>query len=625
MMKKIIFKMTIITAIAGMILLSNSCKKDLLDQLPTTQLASDAFWKTDQDADYALNGLYASVRPCFDRDYYYDGQGEYLNVRGTSANANSNSNVDVKLRFGDAYSGSNNDFLTSGYGGGFDKMFKYLYGGVNRANYVIENVNKMIEAATTDASRTKLKSVVGEAKMLRALCYFRLISLWGDVPYIGNVVNANDEVTAIARTPIAVVKDSIIADLTYAATYLPAKPAVLGRTAQSAALALRGKVQLYWACWNKNGWPELDTFTPSKVEADSAYARAARDFNTVITSSKYGLTLFRNGDPGNWGTMGKADVLPNYFDLFTPAANLDPELMLGFTHGEITQYVGQGEELMRDFGGRGLENSQCWATPCYELADRYQSTVTGDFFPPMVPGGTATTVNSPLNPASYVDRDYRMKATLLWDNEQIIGLTSLQSKGFMVYKYGSTSGNDVATGLPYYRFDGSTDQRIGYGTRKFMRNTPGLDRSSGNYKWPVIRLADVYLMYAEATNEIYGPQADAIALVNKVRRRGNLPALAAAKTADKTVFFSAIEQERIVELFAEGHRAFDLRRWRAIERVFGAPYSLGIQRVDTRAANVGTRIFQNQSELTYQKCYIFKIPASERDKNPKLTQNKPWL
>ena len=102
-----------------------------------------------------------------------------------------------------------------------------------------------------------------------------------------------------------------------------------------------------------------------------------------------------------------------------------------------------------------------------------------------------------------------------------------------------------------------------------MHLTDVYKRQEGDYNWPVVRLADVYLMYAEATNELYGPQQDAIALVNRIRHRGNLPPLASDKISDKKAFFDAIEQERIIELIAEGHRAFDLRRWRAIERVWG--------------------------------------------------------
>src|SRR5687768_16646499 len=131
-------------------------------------------------------------------------------------------------------------------------------------------------------------------------------------------------------------------------------------------------------------------------------------------------------------------------------------------------------------------------------------------------------------------------------------------------------------------------------------------------------------MYAEAINEVSGPQADAIDLVNKSRPRGALPALAPEKTADRDAFFAAIEQERIVELIAEGHRSFDLRRWRAIERVWGPPGSAGEWRRDTHAAAI-SRYYQNLSELEYQRAYIFRIPPAERDRNDNLTQNTPWL
>jgi hypothetical protein len=159
--------------------------------------------------------------------------------------------------------------------------------------------------------------------------------------------------------------------------------------------------------------------------------------------------------------------------------------------------------------------------------------------------------------------------------------------------------------------------------RKFVRNYPGQGRSDGDFAWPVMRLADVFLMYAEATNAVNGPQADAIGLVNQVRHRGNLPALAGTKTDTKDHFFSAIEQERIVELIGEGQRSFDLRRWRAIERVWGPPGSAGLWRIDTWGVNQ-TRYFQNTSALEYQQDYIFRIPPSERDRNPSLTQNIPW-
>src|SRR5690606_33525233 len=274
---------------------------------------------------------YSSIRPLFDRDYYLDGHGEYVRTRGTSATSGN-------LQRGDAYQGA--DYNPSGYGDGFDKMYRYLYGGVNRAIYVIDNVRAMLPTASP-SSVENLETIIGEARLLRGMVYFRLISMWGDVPYISNVVFDNSEVENLTRMPIAQVKDSIMADFTYAFEKLPEKASEVGRAAKPAALAFRGKLNLYWGSWNKNGWPELDTFTPSTSEADAAYLAAAEDFKRVIED--YGLTLFRNGEPGEIDELGEAEVLPNYYYLFTPIANGDPEMIMTFTHGGTG--TGQGEEL----------------------------------------------------------------------------------------------------------------------------------------------------------------------------------------------------------------------------------------------------------------------------------------
>jgi hypothetical protein len=606
--------------LAGWTISQTACRKDLLKQDPTVDLSSSLFWKTESDATIALNGLYAAVRPCFDRDYYFDGQAEYTRVRGTSTTSGN-------LRLGDAYNGGN--YNPSGYAGSFDKYFRYLYGGINKANYVIDNTTALAARLNNAASTANLELIIGEAKLLRALCYFRLISMWGDVPYIGFTVSedvnaANQQVNTLKRTPIGQVKDSILADLNYAFEKLPVKANDLGRAAKPAALALRGKVQLYWACWNQFGWPELEGFVPDPAAAKAAYTAAAADFKAVINN--YGLTLYMNGDPGSIDSLGRADVLPNYYTLFTPKANGNPEMLFVFTHGGTNTV--QGEELMRDFAGRSHEGSQCWVSPRYEIADRYQLLSTGEFAPPLLQmnpttnANARTTPNSAVNPASYANRDYRMKSTIEWDYETSIGLSSLQSTGWVPFIYQSWAANITINGVKYltYNTDGCNS---GYVFRKFVRNYAGQGRSDGDYAWPVIRLADVYLMYAEATNAVNGPQPDAIELVNKVRHRGNLPPLSAARTAGPQAFFDAIEQERIVELIAEGHRSFDLRRWRKIEKVWGPPGSAGVWRRDTWGANQ-QRYYQNTNEREYQQNYIFRIPPSERDRNPNLTQNIPW-
>ena len=148
-----------------------------------------------------------------------------------------------------------------------------------------------------------------------------------------------------------------------------------------------------------------------------------------------------------------------------------------------------------------------------------------------------------------------------------------------------------------------------------------------------MRLADVYLMYAEAVNfaNLEDQKPYAIELVNRVRHRGNLPPLAADKTGTQDAFFDAINQERIVELLAEGHRMFDLRRWRLIEESFCGPGdATGYVIRDTwgnpiSGFSTNGTIFQNATDLSYEQCYIFQIPESERNRNSNLTQNKPWM
>lgn len=611
-------KITMAILLMGVLILPTSCKKELLDQTPTDLLASENFWKTDEDATIALMAAYASARAVFDRDYYFDGQtGEFTRVRG-------NSGTSGQILRGDAYQAGS--YGPSGYGASFDKYFSYLYGSVNRSNYVIENItNKMLPTAT-GAKLSSLESIIAEARLLRGMTYFRLISMWGDVPYISKIIYDNSEVASLSRMPIGQVKDSIMADFNYAVAKLPNKAAALGRAAKPAALAFRGKLNLYWGSWKKNGWPELEGFTQNSAEATTAFTAAAADFKSVIND--FGLTLYKNGDPGQIDALGKADILPNYFELFTPKANGNPEMLMVFTHSGTPTNPSQGEELMRDFSGRTIEGSQCWVSPRYEIANRYQLTTTGDFAPKLVQlnpttNTTArTTLNSAVNPTSYANRDYRMKSTIMWDYEMCIGLTSLKSTGFSPYIYNTWAANVTLGGVNYitYNTDGTNS---GYIFRKFVRNYEGLGRSEGDYAYPVMRLADVYLMYAEASNEVSGPLADAVALVNKVRARGALPALQAAKYANKQLFFDAIEQERIIELVAEGFRGFDLRRWRAIERVWGLPGGVGVWRQDTYGAD-RERFYLNASDLTYKQAYIFRIPPTERDRNPNLTQNIPW-
>lgn len=617
-----------------LLLLFSACQDDLLHQPSRDELSASEFWKTVNDAEYALNGAISDIRYIFSRDYYLDGMGEYLNVSGSYMQGTaSNSDPSKALRNGAAYDGFY-ELNPAGYGNSFSNMYKYCYGGINRCNYIIEGFENMIEKEKTDKEIKKIEEFIGEAKLFRSLIYLRLISMWGDVPYIDQRIYRKQEVETLARTPIEEIKKSLIEDLTDAIAKLPEKSDKIGRMAKPAALALRGKVYLYWASWNQFGWDELDGFTPSDEEAQLAYRAAAADFRSVIDD--FGLSLFRGGASGECDELGQAEKLPNYYYLFTPLANGDPEFILYFNFAGTGS--GQSEELVRDFAGRSIEFSQCWINPRFALADRYQSTLTGDFCDSLIamPANNINarnTPNSSLNPQSYANRDYRMKATMMWDFEKCIGIDDKQETGWVPFIYKTSGVRDYEIdGTLYTTYE--TDRCMtGYVFRKYVRNYAGQGRSEGDFNWPVIRLADVYLMYAEAVNfaGLSSEKDFAVEVVNRVRRRGNLPDLSGAKIATQNAFFNAIDQERIVELIAEGHRSFDLRRWRRIEDAFcppGDPDGYVVRDTwgnPTSGYSHNGTFWQNQSNLAYQRCYIYAIPQTERNKNPNLTQNRPFL
>ncbi len=98
-----------------------------------------------------------------------------------------------------------------------------------------------------------------------------------------------------------------------------------------------------------------------------------------------------------------------------------------------------------------------------------------------------------------------MKSTIEWDYEMSIGMASCNPPDLFLLFIRPGLGNVTIDGINYitYNTDGCNS---GYVFRKFVRNYAGQGRSDGDFAWPVMRLADVYLMYAEATNEVNGPQ-----------------------------------------------------------------------------------------------------------------------
>ena len=154
------------------------------------------------------------------------------------------------------------------------------------------------------------------------------------------------------------------------------------------------------------------------------------------------------------------------------------------------------------------------------------------------------------------------------------------------------------------------------------------------YPWPIIRLSELYLNYAEALNEANGPSQQVYDALNMVRDRAGIPTIEEA-WSDATIAANAgkhtnpeglreiIQQERMIELAFEGHRYNDLRRWKIAEQYLSTPLR-GWSVNESSEANfysirdIGIRSFSTPRD------YFHPISFDELSINPNLVQNPGW-
>jgi hypothetical protein len=155
-----------------------------------------------------------------------------------------------------------------------------------------------------------------------------------------------------------------------------------------------------------------------------------------------------------------------------------------------------------------------------------------------------------------------------------------------------------------------------------------------SYPWPIIRLGELYLNYAEALNEYSGPSGAVYEAVNSIRQRSGIPTVeeawgnpALARTPNKHSSTEGlreiIRQERLIELAFEGQRLNDIRRWKLGSTYFNKPVTgwsvdEGAPNKFYTVKNVGQRAFLSPRD------YLFPIKLSEIIVNPNLVQNPGW-
>jgi hypothetical protein len=238
--------------------------------------------------------------------------------------------------------------------------------------------------------------------------------------------------------------------------------------------------------------------------------------------------------------------------------------------------------------------------PTQELVDTYEMT-DGEL--PATSG--LYDANDP-----YVNRDPRFAATVLYNGTNYRGRAVETNLG----------------GLDGIEKNGDAT-KTGYYLRKFMDESfVEYSAVTGSNNWIHIRYAEVLLNYAEAQNEVGGPDANVYSAINEVRSRAsvNMPDLPAGLSQDE--MRERIRRERRIELAFEEHRFFDVRRWGIGEQVFsGAIHGIRIgPNGELTGASADDRpygLIEVESRTFLPAHTLAPIPQSEIDKNPKLNQN----
>ncbi|KAA2243864.1 RagB/SusD family nutrient uptake outer membrane protein [Chitinophaga agrisoli] len=482
-----------------------------------------------------------------------------------------------------------------------EEPYKTCYSNIRAVNVLIKNIPNAPLKAPYKAQ------MVAEARFLRAWYYAILVEHYGGVPLVGDTLLSYETPIVAKRSTYADCVNYILSECDSAALILPVTQTGLnyGRVSSGACLALKARVLLYAASPLFNGTTlpreagagggkEVDPALVGYPTYDVNRWKLAEDAaQKVIALGVYSLNTVNNyqtSSPG-YGFQG----------LFPLRVN--------------TEYI---FELMRATGNNDLE------TMC--LPPSRNGNGTGSFpyqglvdaFP-MRNGKPITDPTSGYDPNDpYKDRDPRLAYSIIHDQTVLLVRTGNgQANGSAPVNIYMGNYNGVGTGQDAVHQGTLT----GYYNNK-MLDPQALSSSISfgtNRVMPLMRYAEVLLNYAEAANEYEGPTANVYAAVEAIRQRAGLDPYQLPGALTKEQMRRAIQQERRIELAYEGHRFWDVRRWKI------APQTESIQaqgmEVNRNGSTVAYKVFNVTKHNFRPAMYLWPFPISETGKSPELVQN----
>ncbi len=386
-----------------------------------------------------------------------------------------------------------------------NNLWKELYLGIRDANNVIANVPDI------DMDEDLRNRIIGEAKFLRALNYFNLVRCFGEVPLRTEPVEAGDD-QGLAVSSIVEIYDVIIDDLNFAANH----------------------------CWDRNESRGNYTNDLGRATSTSAHAILAKVYTRIASSKR----TASEGILGNNLYLQFPESYLNYYqyakDECDAAINGQGFSLTSNLEDWITIFDadnGNNPEMIFDVQGSSLTG---------------QGTAVSNLFTPRNAGlsGSGFGGNNKLKPLFINNRIDK------FDNRYQNSIITQYETSTRIFNVNPWSTGYIPTNLQNGNTLGTLWQ---IWTAKYIDSEASTEYTS-RQNWHIIRLADVYLMRAEANAEILSDPTEANNDINILRNRvemGNIDY--SSFTMDS--FREELLKERAVELYMEGHRFFDLTRF----------------------------------------------------------------
>lgn len=500
------------------------------------------------------------------------------------------------------------------YSGAHRPILRSMFMAIRVANNTLKNIDRLQDATQQDKD-----DLIAQAHFVRAYAHFELVRIWGGMPYVTHVIDADDEWDLVRLSRHATL-NKIAADLDTAVVFFekagrmrrdpgPGQAGHLNHPNQDrpngvAAKAFKGRALLYAASPlnNERGLTDWEAAAKANWEA----IQVAEQYQYELLSAenyKLNYTGTRYTNEQLWG------YYPGYYAYNAGALGTITNGIFAGSKGGFS-----GEMPLQNFVDK-FETK--WGDPLNTEADRDAAIQLGHY----------------KDQDPYANRDPRFYIDVIYNTAPLPGYGTAK----IYYEIGTD-------GLPKY--GELLDQTYiavtstGYYMRKRWGGQSTKNRTRPDHTDPIIRLGELYLNYAEAANEAYGPNTPApgaamtaVQAINKVRNRIGQPDVQSAYTTSKDLFRTRIKNERTVELcFEGGHYFYDIRRWKdAPAAMANAPLmKMDIEKVPvSQTYPTGYKYTRSPMPANRQSqwkdaMYFFPFPVEESYKMKNFVPNEQW-